>query len=333
MLTKMSPKIDPHGFDLLEYAAKMIVKYYKAKEALYEETKEWCTQYRCGHSLVMAYFLKMLDMVLSFALTVIYQTLDALMGVLLSMAGPVAKITDEVVIFLCYMFTTSDDPCACCDKSAILDAFVAFIQALFDAAYVIIKKTIEIVYRMMLLWEKLKYKCECERIEDELQTSYKNELESAKAMYGNDKNPDGTKKYENFRAVAWDPNPRDEKTFYLRVKSSKTSPSMLFKKHVDATVAMYNKWPYAATDDCPAAIATRVIAGVSWKTYVYILCANWLSSSNLKEGGYTFVEQEAMKDYCKAKMPTDLYNFMLYQLGTARPMCEMAEDENWAGRG
>lgn len=326
LLSKMAPKLDTHADELSEYNNKMKAKYVKSREALYEETKEWCVNYRCGHSLAVAYLLKLLDTVMSMAMDVIYSTLDAMMGILLSVVGPIAKITDEVAIFLCYMFTSSDDPCACCDKSAILDAFMDFIQSLFDAAAEVIKKVIEIYWRLVGLWEKLKYKCECDRIQEDLQVAYKKELDALKVQYGD--------KYTTYKAVTTKPSNADPKTYYLVVYSSKPTPSPLFKKHVDATVSMYNKWPYSATDDCPAAIATRVLAGISWKTYVYILVYNWLSISNLKEGGYDELEQNMMLDYCKQKMPTDLYNFVQYQIREgARPTCEIAENENWAGRG
>ena len=321
----MSPKLNMHGDDLDAYNAKMKAKYVKSREALYEETKEWCTSYRCGHTLLGAWILKLFDALLNLALTVIYATLDALMGVLLTAVGPVAKITDEIAIFMCYMFTFSDDPCSCCDKSAILDAFWTFIQSLFDAGYEVIKKFVEVWWMTVGMWEKLNYSCECERIEAELQESYKKELESAKAQYG--------KEYDKYIAVTSKPSPIDEKTYYLVVNSSKPTPSILFKKHVEATVAMYNKWPYSATDDCPAALATRVISGITWKTYAYILCSNWLSTTNICKDGFTKAESDMMLEYCKSKMPTDLYNYILYQIdGAIRPMCEIADNENWAGR-
>ncbi len=328
ILTKMSPKLNMHGEEIAAYNAKMKAKYVKSREALYEETKEWCENYRCDHSLIMAYLLKLLDMILSLALTVIYSTLDALMDVLLTAVGPIAKITDEVAIFLCYLWESTmgdNDPCNCCDKSAILDAFMGFIQSLFDAAYEVVKKVLEIYWMVVGLYEKLKYKCECERIKNEVNESYKRELEIIKAEWGD--------RFKDYKIVTELPNPRDENTFYLVVNGKRPTPSILFKKHVDATVSMYNKWPYSATDDCPAALATRVVAGISWKLYAYILCANWLSTTNINQDGYTKAESDAMLEYCKAKMPTDLYNFVLYQIdGATRPMCEIAENENWAGR-
>ena len=325
VLSKMSPKLNMHGEEWAEYKARTRSKYIKSNEALYEETKEWCTNYACGHSWVVAWILKLFDTVLNLALTVIYATLDALMGVLLTAVGPVAKITDEVAIFLCYMFSFSSDPCWCCDKSAILDAFWGFIQNLYDGAYEIVKKIAEVIWMVIGLWNRLTYSCECERIAAELQETYKNELDSARAQYRD--------KYDKYVAVTTIPSPRDEKTYYLVVSSSRPTPSILFKKHVEATVAMYNKWPYSATDDCPAALATRVISGITWKTYAYILCSNWLSTTNINKDGFTKAESDMMLEYCKAKMPTDLYNFVLFQIDSAmRPPCEIAENENWAGR-
>lgn len=325
ILSKMSPKLDLHGDEISAYNAKMKAKYVKSHEALYEETKEWCTNYRCGHSLIVAYLLKLLDAFMEMALTVIYSTLGALMDVLLAIAGPIAKITDEIAIFLCYMLSWVPDPCVCCDKSAILDAFFDFLQSIFDGVYEVIKKVVEIYWKFVGLWEKLMYPCDCDRIEADLQTAYKNELDSARALYGD--------KYNKYIAVTTKPSKIDEKTYYLVVSSSRPRPSLLFRKHVDATVTMYNKWPYSADNTCPAALATRAIAFIDWKTYAIMLNSNWLSNSNVHEGGFTPLEQKTMLEYCKQRMPTDLYNYVLYQMTGARPMCEIAENENWAGRG
>jgi len=308
-----SPIIDVSSDKKAAYEEDLRAASAKSKEPLYEETKEWCTLYRCRYEpgivgSILAYLDKLLDSVLNMALTIIYAALDALLNLLFSTVGVVAKLVDEVLIITCYMFFS--DNSRCCDKSRILDAILDFIADICDGIAKVMAKILEILINLIRMKEKLLYSCECERLESELQEQYKPRLDAARQEYGN--------KYKEYKAVFKYPDPRKSDTYYLLIRGQPPGISPRFKMHVANTVEVYNKWPYGAVDNCPAAIMTNAIAYISWKMYVQYLVSMWLSTSNLwsasNTSGYSVQEHNEMLKYCESHMPRELYNYVLYSV-------------------
>lgn len=317
------PKIDTDAWRLDEYKEEMAKKYRKDNEALFKETKEWCTKYRCPYGPVKGFFVKMLDQLLNLLLTVIYAALDAIMDVFFSTVGTVAKLTDSIIIVGCYLLFWSSAATTCCKKSTIINAIMDFIQDLCDGALEIVKKIIETWYKLLGIKDRLEYECDCERIEATLQEDYKEELEMARQATYN--------KYDNYVAVMTMPKEPAPGTYYLNVRRQSEAVDEFFKRHVEATISMYNKWPYAATDDCPAAINTRMLAFVSWKEYARFLVSNWLSTANMwslsNDTGYMPEQHKKQMDYCADTMPKELYYYVLSLISDTETAAAEAKKE------
>lgn len=301
------PKIDVDSWRLSEYCDEMRKKYRKDNETLFKETKEYCTKYRCPYGSIGGFLMSMIDKLLNMALSLIYSALDAIMNVFLAVAGVAAQLADAIIIVGCYIVAWSTAGTTCCKKSTILNAIMDFLQKIVNGAEELVKTVIETWYKFMGIMDKLMYTCDCERIEATLQQDYKDALDEAKKTYGN--------LYDKYVAVMTMPKERQDKTYYLNVRVQSDAVDDFFKRHVKATVSMYNKWPYAATDDCPAAVTSRALAYVSWKQYAYFLVDEWLATTNLwsetNQTGYLPEQHEKQMDYCKSSMPPELYSYVL----------------------
>lgn len=301
-----TPKVDLDAWRLSDYADEMRKKYVKDQEALFRETKENCTKYTCPYGAIGGIFVRMFDAVLNMALEVIYSSLSALTDLFYSTVGVAARIADELIIVACYMMSWSTAGKTCCKKSVIINAIIKFIQSVSDAIADLFKMAIQIYYKFMGILEKFFYKCRCERIEDEMQEEYKEELDMAKAEFP---------EYTNYKAVFNMPKNKEDGTYYLIVKPHPETFSDNFKRHVSATCEMFSKWPYG-TGDCPKAWVSNSLT--IWKSYVNILINYWLSTTNLRSkanaNGYSHEQRNAMIDYCKSAMPKPLFNYVLEQL-------------------
>lgn len=301
-----TPKVDLDAWRLSEYADEMRKKYCKDDEALFRETKEWCTKYSCPYGF-WAIFVKLFDALLKLAMDVIYASISALMDLFYATVGTVARIADEIVIVGCYILSWSSAGKTCCKKSVIINAIIEFVQSVSDLIASVFQKAIEIWMKFMGIMEKLFYKCDCDRIVDEMQNDYKEELEVAKNEHPG---------YSKYKAVLSLPKVKEDGTYYLVVKPYPDTFSDSFVRHVNATVDMYNKWPYGAVDDCPKAWFTNALT--IWKSYVNILVEYWLSSINLRtngnKSGYSVEQHNAMMDYCKSAMPEELWFYTLSRI-------------------
>ena len=338
-----TPKLDLDSYRLAEYEADLKAKYVKNNDALFKETREWCEEWYCPTAdqmgdipiltSVVAHIKKALNALLNLAMTAVYTLLDALTSTLVAVVGPMAKLVDEVLVFMCYMgiFIANlfiSDPKAkfsysksCCGSSAFLQIIVDFVQTICDGAVDIYKKMLKIYYQLLGLYEKMSYACECQRIYAE---TYQEELDAAKQQYGEQYDyvitTGSAPKLVEIGAVADSntgvmPEGGPKPKYYIEVKKKKPAVSQRFKQHVEYTVLAYNKWPYGADGFCPLRLATYSISFVTWMSYVAILVSQWLSSSNIvsasNPNGYSSEEHCAQMDYCKDNMPKELYNYVL----------------------
>ena len=331
-----TPGLDLDSYRLAEYEDSLKAKYLKGDDALFAETREWCEEWYCTTSErwgklrgIVAHIRKALSALVDLALTALYTLLDALMGLLISIAGPIAKLIDEALIFMCYMaifianlFRSPENKYSysksCCGASTFLEVITDFIQVICDGAVEVYKRLLKIYYQLLGLYEKMSYSCDCERIKEE---RYKEELEAAMQQNGNQFDyvigvPPPCPEIGPISSADTGEAPAGPKPkYYINVRTKDPKVSKLFKQHVEYTVLAYNKWPYGVEGYCPLRSASYAISYVTWHRYVAFLVSNWLSTSNMvtetNPTGYTKYEHAEQMAYCMTNMPTELFNYVV----------------------
>lgn len=332
--------------DVLKSATNSYVQSVKAEivlsdEARFEANRDWCENYKCPAidmvgpgimSTILAYILKALDLIIQFALSIIYNLLSMIMAAFVTIAGPVAALVDAVLIFTCYLYNMYKGNllATCCTDVTLIEVIIALLKKIWGIIKPIIRKVLEIWFTLVELYEQLMYQCDCDRLAEE---QYAEEIKEIKELYGN--------QYSDYKVVTGDipgdsvavgtpvpPNVQaytknNDGVMYIKVKMKSPPVGKIFMEHVRQTIGAYNRYPFGADEYCWTQTAEYLVAAVAWKTYAEALVSIFLSSVNLKSllnaNGIDYAKYRARLEYCKRTMPEPLYEYVVRR-------CTSAED-------